>query len=235
MAEKLRLLDLFCGAGGAARGYHDAGFEEIVGVDTTPQPHYPYEFVLADAMEYPLEGFDLIHASPPCQAFTKYKNARPDLPERYPNLIPRLRQQLIKSDNMWIIENVEGSPLIKPITLCGSMFNLDIRRHRLFESNLPLEALLCNHKIWPPNRFPGGRSRERGHARVLCRNTIEIGRWNIPLQVQQKAMEIDWTNLKELSEAVPPAYTEYIGLQVIEYLESTSEAQNYPLGGDYWF
>ena len=214
-----RLLDLFCGAGGAAVGYHRAGFE-IVGVDNKPQPNYPFEFHLADAMEYPLEGFDVIHASPPCQAFTKYQNmgTRRDLPSRYPNLIPPLRCRLEDSGLLWVIENVQGSPLRNPVILCGSMFGLDVRRHRLFESNFPILTPQCNHSIWPPNRFPGGRSRERGHARVLVRNTVEVGRWNIPLQTQQEAMGIDWMELKELSEAIPPAYTEYLGCQIIKLL-----------------
>ena len=210
----LIMLDLFCGAGGAAVGYNRAGFE-IVGVDHNPQPNYPFEFHQADAMTYPLGGFDMIHASPPCQAFTKYRNMRPDLPKRYPDLIDPIRQRLISESVPWVIENVVGAPLQNPITLCGSMFGLDVRRHRLFESNVALVAPLCDHSVWEPNRFPGGRSRERGNARVLCRGTVEVGRWNIPLKTQNEAMGIDWMTLIELSESVPPAYMQYLGRQLV--------------------
>jgi len=163
--------------------------------------------------------YDAIHASPPCQAFTKYKNARKDLPHRYPNLIPQTRALLKTSGKIYVIENVPGSPLENPYVLCGSMFGLDVRRHRLFETNFSIVIRKCDHTIWPPNRFPGGRSRERGHARVKCRNTVEVGRWNIPLDVQKKAMGIDWMKLKELSEAIPPSYTEYIGKQMVAILD----------------
>lgn len=119
----------------------------------------------------------------------------------------------------YVMENVVGAPLLKPITLCGSMFGLDVRRHRLFESNIELEQPKCDHKVWKPNRYPGGRSRERGNARTLCRGTIEIGRWNIPLKTQQDGMGIDWIkNLRKLSESIPPAYTKFIGEQLIKVL-----------------
>jgi DNA (cytosine-5)-methyltransferase 1 len=221
---KPRLLDLFCCAGGAGMGYHRAGFE-VVGVDIEPQPRYPFEFHRADALEYLREHsheFDVIHASPPCQAFTKYKNVRRDLPQKYPDLIDPTRKALIQSGKTWILENVVGAPVSGMIMLCGSMFGLDIRRHRLFESDVMMMTPPCNHSIWEPNRFPGGRSRERGNARVLCRGTVEIGRWNIPLDIQQKAMGMDWTELHELSEAIPPAYTEYIGKQLLQALQVQS-------------
>ena len=224
----MKLLDLFCCAGGAAVGYHRAGFDEIIGVDIVSQPNYPFGFVQADALEYVVEHgreFDLIHASPPCQAFTKYKNARPDLPEKYPNLIPQTRSLLMLSGKPYVIENVPGSPLVNPVILCGSMFDLDVRRHRLFEMSVFMLTPQCRHSIWPPNRYPGGRSRERGHARVLCRNTVEIGRWNIPLKIQQDAMGIDWMNLEELSEAIPPAFTEWIGTQMLALSKETHYGQ----------
>ena len=213
--HKPRLLDLFCGAGGAAMGYHRAGFE-VVGVDIKPQPHYPFEFHQDDALTFPLEGFDAYHASPPCQAYTKYKNARKDLPDKYPDLIGVIRARFEDIHRHWVIENVVGSPLFSPIMLCGSSFGLDVQRHRLFELTFPIMTMKCNHKCWQPNRFPGGRSRERGHARVKCRGTVEIGRWNIPLETQQKAMDVNWMTLEELSESIPPAYTEYIGKYLIQ-------------------
>lgn len=213
------LLDLFCGAGGASMGYHNAGFD-VVGVDHVEQPHYPFMFFKADALEFVKKHgheYDAIHASPPCQKFTKYKNVRKNLPSKYPNLIPQTRALLEASGKIYVIENVPGSPLLNPHILCGSMFGLDVRRHRLFEINFLMSTPECDHSIWPPNRFPGGRSRERGNARVKCRNTVEIGRWNIPLDIQSRAMGIDWMSLEELSQAIPPAYTEYIGMQIVNH------------------
>jgi len=219
----MRLLDLFCGAGGCSMGYHRAGFE-VVGVDINPQPNYPFEFHQADALTYPLDGFDVIHASPPCQHFTKYRNCRKDIAERYEDLIEPVRKRLEDAGRPYVIENVVGAPLLSPVTLCGSMFGLDVRRHRLFESNVPMFPPACNHNIWEPNRFPGGRSRERGHARVLCRGTVEVGRWNIPLATQQRAMGIDFiSDVRMLSQAIPPAYTEWIGRQIMEALALKQE------------
>ena len=201
-------------AGGAGVGIARAGFE-VVGVDIAPQPEYPFEFVQGNALDADLTGFDFVWASPPCQCFTKYGNCRPNLEDKYEDLIDATRQKLTAWGGAWIMENVVGAPLRNPITLCGSMFGLDVRRHRLFESNLTLKSGTCNHKMWEPNRYPGGRSRERGHARVLCRGTVEVGRWNIPIATQQKAMGIDWiTDLRKLSESIPPVYSEFLAQQV---------------------
>jgi DNA (cytosine-5)-methyltransferase 1 len=213
---KPRLLDLFCGAGGCSVGYARAGFE-VVGVDLHQMPNYPFEFHQGDALEYLASHgseFDAIHASPPCQGFTRYRR-RPGHVKPRENLIPATREALESTGLPWVIENVEGSPLKASIMLCGSMFSLDVQRHRLFESNCILQIpRACNHKMWEPNRFPGGRSNLRGHARLPCRGTVEIGRWNIPLATQKAAMGIDWMPLKELSQAIPPAYTEFIGRQL---------------------
>lgn len=200
-----RLLDLFCGAGGAAMGYHLAGFE-VVGVDITPQPHYPFEFHQADALTWPLDGYDAIHASPPCQMFSAYRRKGSKVGASYPNLIPQTRQRL--SDVPYVIENVPGAPLISPITLCGSSFGLDIRRHRLFESNVALHAPPCDHR-WQTPRFPPATNRTN------LRRTVEVGVWRIPLEVQQQAMGIDWMTRPELSQSIPPAYTQWIGEQLI--------------------
>lgn len=200
-------------------GYHRAGFD-VVGVDIKPQPRFPFEFHQADAMTFPLEGYDAIHASPPCQHFTRYKNVRTDLPSRYPDLIAATRERLKASGIPWVIENVQGSPLANPITLCGSMFHLDVRRHRLFElSHPPLMVPPCQHE-WESDRFPGGRSKSRGgHSRALVRATVEIGTWDIPLDTQRQAMGIGWMELDELSEAIPPAYTEWIGRQLLAVIQ----------------
>ena len=227
----MRLLDLFCGAGGAAMGYHRAGFDEIVGVDIVPQPHYPFTFVQADAMTYPLDGFDAIHASPPCQHFTKYRNRVKDITDRYSDFLPQTRERLANSGLPWVMENVVGAPMAA-FVLCGSMFQgrgtVDIQRHRLFESSVFILTPGCDHSIWSEIKYTGGRSISRGGALVLCRKTIEIGKWGIPLAVQQEAMGIDWMTLRELSESIPPAYTEFIGEQLIHQIASvaTREQEN---------
>lgn len=130
-------LDLFCGAGGASKGLHQAGFR-VIGVDLADQPHYPFDFVRADALKFKLpKEAVFVWASPPCQAFTAYKR-RPDHVFSKPNLIPATRAKLLKSKKLYVIENVVGAPLLDPIMLCGSMFGLDVQRHRIFESNLSL-------------------------------------------------------------------------------------------------
>lgn len=202
-----RLLDLFCGAGGASAGYHEAGFD-VVGVDIEPQPDYPYEFHQADALTVSLDGFDAIHASPPCQSFTAYRRKGHGVGDGYPDLIEPIRTRLERSGLPWVIENVAGAPLRNAVMLCGSSFGLDVRRHRYFESNVPLTAPPCDHS-WQTPRFPPATNRTN------LRRTVEVGVWRIPLEVQQRAMGIDWMPLRSLSEAIPPAYTEHIGRQLL--------------------
>lgn len=197
----MRALDLFCGAGGAARGLADAGLE-VVGVDIEPQPNYPYEFVQADALTYPLDGFDLVWASPPCQAFTAYKR-RPGHVAPRDSLIPQVRAMLRASGIPYVIENVEGAPLESPIMLCGSAFGLDVRRHRWFETSFPVLSPGCAHGRQEP-RFPGATNRKNK------RRTVEVGVWRIPLEVQRAAMGIDWMTREDLSQAIPPAYSRYL-------------------------
>lgn len=129
MKKKPKLLDLFCGAGGAAMGYYQAGFE-IVGVDIKPQKNFPFTFIQDDALNYPLDGFDAIHASPPCQAYSVASQVHRNKGKKYPDLINPVREILKLSDKLWCIENVNNSPLINPIMLCGTMFNLGVFRHR---------------------------------------------------------------------------------------------------------
>ena len=207
----MRLLDLFCGAGGAAMGYHQAGFTEIVGIDIVDQPNYPFDFVRADALRTPvrLRDFDLIHASPPCQHFTKYRNAVPDITDRYEDHLGGTLA-LLRSYPA-VIENVPGAPLHADLILCGSHFGLDIRRHRHFQLNEwdSFGPGGCNHKGWT-------RQFKSGTDRPNLRYTIEIGAWDEPLDRQKQAMGIDWQiTVRELSEAVPPAYTKYIGEQFL--------------------
>ena len=161
-----RLLDLFCGAGGAAMGYHRAGFE-VVGVDINPQPRYPFEFHQADALEYPLAGFDAIHASPPCQRFSTMTK-RWARSSSHSDLIEPTRSRLRESMLPYVIENVAGAPLVGPIRLCGSSFGLPVRRHRLFEmSSPPLLVPPCQHDgpALQVTGHPGGSSRRDPRAR----------------------------------------------------------------------
>ena len=140
----MRILDLFCGAGGAAAGYHRAfPNAEIVGVDIVPQPRYPFTFIQADALEFPLDGFDFVHASPPCQAFTAYRRRGGGVGDGYPDLIAVVRARLLCHDATYVIENVPGAPLHHPVQLCGSSFGLNVRRHRLFETSFPAVGKRC--------------------------------------------------------------------------------------------
>lgn len=189
-------------------GYHRAGFE-VVGVDIKPQPNYPFEFHQADALEWDFDYWDAIHASPPCQAWTAYRR-RPDHVAEYPNLIADARGLISHFGVPYVIENIPGAKaeLVNPIQLCGSSFGLDVRRHRLFESNVPMLAPPCDH-AWQTPRFPQATNRKN------LRSTVEVGVYRIPLAVQQKAMGIDWMRLAELSEAIPPPYTEWIGQHLL--------------------
>jgi DNA (cytosine-5)-methyltransferase 1 len=222
MREAFRLLDLFCGAGGAAMGYHRAGFE-VVGVDIELQPRYPFDFRHGDALlaldklaEDP-EWFgpiDAIHASPPCQTRTAYKRRGGGVGDGYEDLIGAVQTLISDIDLPYVIENVPGAPLRNPIQLCGSSFGLDVRRHRLFESNVPLMAPPCNHAAQRPGRFPGATNRA-----PMSRATVEVGVWRIPLATQKRAMGIHHEiTLRELSEAIPPAYTSWIGRQIAAHV-----------------
>lgn len=213
----MRLLDLFCGAGGAAMGYSRAGFDEIVGVDIKPQPRYPFDFVQGDALSPPLrlQDFDLIHASPPCQAHVQWQGINREkwgsVPE-HADLIPPARALLRASGQPYVIENVVGAPLVSSVLLCGSMFGLGVRRHRLWESNyLLLRPLGCAHnrsEIAVYGKLDGRRiwTRSDGSEAHAAR-TIEEAR---------AAMGIDWMTWEEIREAIPPAYTQFIGEQLIE-------------------
>ncbi|TCQ04072.1 DNA cytosine methyltransferase [Sphingomonas sp. PP-CC-3A-396] len=219
-----RLLDMFCCAGGAAKGYHDAGFD-VVGVDIKAQPRYPFEFIRADIMVDPVEnfvawvranGFAAIHASPPCQAHTSMKtmpDARPHL-----DLIPGTRERLIATGLHYVIENVSGSPLLNPVKLCGSMFGLgakgaQLRRHREFETNwLLMGAGPCQHTSPTIGIYGEGcRDSRRKYDKTIPEFTVVDGR---------EAMGMPWASLAEICEAIPPAYTRHIGQQMIAQLQS---------------
>jgi len=220
---KPKLLDLFCGAGGAARGYQRAGFY-VVGIDLCPQPNYcGDEFIQADAFDsvVDLMRFDAIHASPPCQGYTVLRNAPGALGG--PRLISRTRGLLQATGKPWIIENVEAArPAMRnPLLLCGSMFGLksqgcELRRHRLFESNLDLSAPTCNHTDGPVVGVYGGHARKRS-AKHGGRGTRDVWLGGHRAAVTE-AMGMDWGTLTEISEAIPPAYTEFLGRQLLKSL-----------------
>jgi DNA (cytosine-5)-methyltransferase 1 len=195
-------------------GYHRAGFK-VVGVDIKPQPHYPFEFYQADAMTYPLEGFDAVHASPPCQRYSVLAAMHPD--REYPDLVDSCREMLRRSGKPYVIENVERAPLAwasdlfgaHGLMLCGSMFGLKIdrgqlRRHRRFETSFYVSQPRCRHRL--PTVGVYGHGGHTGKHRMLYRKEAAL------------AMGIDWMNRDEMCQAIPPAYTEFIGRTLIEYL-----------------
>jgi DNA (cytosine-5)-methyltransferase 1 len=190
-------------------------------VDIEPHDDYPFEFINADALEILARGsnlfagIDAVHASPPCQSFTAYRRRGNGVGDGYPDLIAPIRRELQSLDVPYVIENVPGAPLENPVQLCGSSFGLDVRRHRLFESSVSLTGKPCNHS-WQTPRFPPASNRKN------MRRTVEVGVWRIPLKVQQKAMGIDWMKLPDLTEAIPPAYTEFIGRQLMQYVTESA-------------
>jgi DNA (cytosine-5)-methyltransferase 1 len=212
---KPRLLDLFCGAGGAAMGYHRAGFE-VVGVDINPQPNYPFEFHQEDALAVlavysPEDEFDAIHASPPCQAYsvaTRDKIGHADL-------VAPVRALLKKTGLPYVIENVPGAPLIDPVTICGSSLGLKVRRHRLFETNCPLMVPPCAHgqQGQPVGVYGEGSSKgqKRGRKASTEAEVLEV-------------MGMPWADRKTATQAIPPAYTELIGHQLLAHIEMKEAA-----------
>jgi DNA (cytosine-5)-methyltransferase 1 len=204
-------------------GYHRAGFD-VVGVDINPQPNYPFEFHQADALTYPLDGYDAIHASPPCQRYsTATGRARKQThdPDAYPDLIAPTRARLVEFSGVpWVMENVEAAPLVNHVRLCGSTFGLDLRRHRLFELGRwhPVLVPPCAHH-WQTPRF---RSLDgaRGRAGYLARVIGVHGHTNYAGEraLRERSMGIDWMTPSELVEAIPPAYTEFIGGQLLDHL-----------------
>ena len=211
----MKLLDLFCGAGGAAMGYHRAGFE-IVGVDRRLQPRYPFQFIRDDALRYlkamirtgGINEYDLIHASAPCQPYSVLKGMAS---QERPRLIEPLRELLVQSGRPYIIENVPGSPLKNWVMLCGTMFGLLVIRHRLFECHpmILISPACCAHRrsVVRSGRRP---DRKKHYASVVGHFSDK------PFAAQ--AMGIDWMTTREMAQAIPPAYTEWLGLQMLERL-----------------
>jgi DNA (cytosine-5)-methyltransferase 1 len=212
-----RLLDLFCCAGGAAVGYHRAGFD-VVGVDIEPQPNYPFRFVKADALEFAAavgDMFDAIHASPPCQAYSVMTAA--EAKPRHPQLIAPTQTLLRQIGRPYVIENVEGARrhLDHPVKLCGS-FGLRIRRHRYFEVSFPAMAPPCAHRrgdvpvgIYGDHPDSKRYTRPDGTFRGTKARTVEDA---------GDALGIDWMTWLEMAESIPPAYTEFLGGHLLAHI-----------------
>jgi len=210
--RKPRLLDLCCKAGGASVGYARAGFE-VVGVDIEPQPRYPFEFHQTDALTFPLDGFDVVHVSPPCQGYSSATACVVGAKEKHPLLIPAFRNRLQVSGLPYVIENVERAKrdMQSPILLCGEMFGLRTYRHRLFESNVPL--LVPDHPVHVLRAAKMGRLPQCGEYWSIAGHIPRADR------AQREALGIDWMKTQdEVSNAIPPVYTEWIGLQLIQAL-----------------
>lgn len=226
---KISLLDLYCGAGLASDGYNKAGFSPIYGIDIKKQPNYPYLDAQYDAIEF-LEGwymekfeyiFDVIHASPPCQLFTragKLREAQGGKPSSLDLLTPTIKLLKEKWNHKpWVVENVPGAKELMPgaVQLCGSAFGLQVQRHRLFLSNLPIKGTECNHASFPIDPV-SGKPRPWGVYHVPSDAIPAGGRTARNAAHAAEVMGVDrqmpWTQIKE---GIPPAYTEYIGKQIL--------------------
>lgn len=228
--ERPRALDLYCCSGGAGMGYFRAGFE-VVGVDIVAQPRYPFAFIKHDALTLDprfLATFDLVHASPPCQFATLLKHAPGG--KAHPNLIPATRAILKRAGVPYVIENVEPAAehLINPTLFCGTMFGLgaegcELRRHRYFETSFPIPSPgPCRHTDGPVIGVYGGHARRRS-ARHGGRGTKDVWR-DGHKGAASKALGIDWATLNELSEAVPPAFSEFIGRAALSHISRKDAA-----------
>lgn len=228
--SKPRLLDLFCCAGGAGMGYAMAGFE-VTGVDVVVHPRNPHSVIERNALSldpaWIKQNFDAVHASPPCQGYTSMRHA-PGA-KGAPLLIHQTRSLIEATGLPWVIENVEAarSEMRAPILLCGSMFGLsaqgfELQRHRLFETNFPVEQPPCSHSGKPVIGVYGGHARNRS-AKQGGRGTKDV--WiGGHKAAASEALGINWMTLNELSEAIPPAYTKHIGLQILRHIATKGAA-----------
>lgn len=230
----MKILDLFCCAGGASSGYFRAGFE-VVGVDINPQPNYPYTFVQGDAIEFLIKygkDFDAIHASPPCQHYTKLKTlsvARNGNNSygSHPELIEPVRALLQNSGKPYIIENVPGAPLINPISLSGSQFGLKTQRKRNFECSfsVDLSSLPPRTKMQTPSVGrgvgPDGSISICGNGGVKGLKSVDI-----PLVWSNALGGVSWMTRAEMAECIPPAYTEFLGIQLMNHIIRIQQDNN---------
>lgn len=207
----MRLLDLFCCAGGAAMGYHRAGFTEIVGVDIRPQKRYPFTFIQADALEYVAAHgaeFDAIHASPVCKGYTDASKVWRAKGREYPDQIGELRRLLVATGLPYVIENVKNAPLLNPCVVNGGMFGLNVHRTRYFETSFPMPFALL-----PTMPAPVKMGRPIAEGDIIQ----PVGHFS-GVEYAGRAMGIDWMTQAELSQAIPPAFTEFIGRHLIAHL-----------------
>lgn len=222
-----KLLDLFCGAGGASMGYHRAGFD-VVGVDREPHPDYPFRIVEADALSVlanidELSQFAVIAASPPCQGYTTMSNrwrGNGGAADGWERLIAEVRHYLVAWGGPYVIENVPGArkAIRDPVILRGGMFGLGVDRPRLFETNMDLGPLPRNLGVTNPVGVHG----KLDGRRLFTRKDGSIQRAARTLEEGRRAMGIDWMEWEDLTEAIPPAYTEFIGAQLIDHLRSAA-------------
>jgi DNA (cytosine-5)-methyltransferase 1 len=218
----LRALDLCCGVGGCSAGYAAAGFD-VTGVDHVQQPEYPYRFVQADALTYPLDGYDLVHASPPCKRFTVagavHRANVLRLFDPNDDVLSPMLERLRAWGGAWIVEAVPGSPMPDDaVTCCGSAFGLVVRRHRLFASSLPLVGSGCRHDLQPyvvGVYGEGGAWVSQNGGDPSVRGGVKVAGRDAAI-----ALGIDWTeDQRRLSQAIPPAYTLHLGRQARTLIE----------------
>jgi DNA (cytosine-5)-methyltransferase 1 len=215
------ILDLFCGAGGAAAGYAQAGFN-VVGVDIARQPHYPFPFCRAEVIDYlhlmkgQMHRYQAIHASPPCQRYSAMTRRWSDA-THHPDLIDAVRDLLVETGLPYVIENVMPAPLKAPVRLCGTMFGLGVFRHRLFETNWTLSAPV--HRPHQGRVGDGRYFTVTGHTGGRSTRDGWVGgsreQWD-------KAMGIDWMTIREITQAIPPAYTRYVGTALLGQLRAAA-------------
>lgn len=216
IGNRPRLLDLFCCGGGAGMGYAQAGFE-VVGVDIEHQPHYPFEFHQADALAYLAEHgheFDAIHASPPCQAYSAATTLQRAAGTDYPDLLAPTRDALDALGLPYVIENVPRSPMRPDLRLCGCFFGLPLRRERWFELNWSPAVLLPDHEHSAEFLTVVGHGQQTFEFRRLGRR--------VSVDERRAAMGIDWLPSTKLSQAIPPAYTKLIGLELLHELAAVA-------------
>lgn len=207
---KPRLLDLFCCQGGASRGYADAGFE-VTGVDIDPQSRYPFDFIQGDAIGYltaHANEYDAIVGSPPCQ---RYTNAQRIQKNEHPDLVEPLRAAMVASGKPYVIENVPGAPLVDPVMLCGEMFGLRTYRHRLFEAGNGFSIIAPDHPKHIAKSAKMGRQVGPGEYMQVVGNFTGV-------DLARQIMSMPWASRDGLREAIPPAYTEFIGKQLFSAL-----------------
>ena len=226
-------IDLFCGAGGVSMGLHRAGFD-VIGVDVRRMPRYPFTFVQGDATQPPLDlsRAAFIWASPPCQAHTALKSMHNA--KEHADLIPATRALLKASGRPWVMENVPGAPMERGVLLCGSMFGLgcddaELRRHRVFETSFFMMQPACQHGRAPTLGVYGGHIRNRkrtigvyGEGCRDSRRKFDKGHPDFTIEQGREAMGIDWMTTAELSQAIPPAYAEFIGRSALRCLADTA-------------